>query len=135
MKNISLKLAAIGGALLILGAGCSKTDDVQPVVVNTQPAAYQGVTVPMTYNPGGLAQKEAEIKAGDSIQFRNSDLKAHYPASAPHPTHTDYPGFDPKAAIAPGETWTFKFDKVGDWKFHDHLAPTDARFQGVIHVK
>ena len=42
-------------------------------------------------------------------------------ASSPHPAHTDYPEFDAKRGIAPGETYEFTFTKTGSWKYHNHV--------------
>ncbi|OGH61116.1 MAG: hypothetical protein A2848_02235 [Candidatus Magasanikbacteria bacterium RIFCSPHIGHO2_01_FULL_50_8] len=131
MKYKTLKLAALTAAFIILGAGCSSTQTPAP------PAATgpQPTTVAITLNPQGLDKKEVTIKVGDLVEFRNSDLKAHSPASDPHPSHTAYPEFDAKGGLKPGDTWTFKFEKAGTWKFHDHAAAKDKKFQGVVIVK
>ena len=63
------------------------------------------------------------IHKGDSITFLFYLDKPYWPASNIHPTHGIYPEFDPLDAVMPNKTWTFKFDKVGTWAFHDHLAP------------
>jgi plastocyanin len=70
------------------------------------------------------------VKKGTKVTFVNNSTSAFQPASAPHPAHTDYPEFDPKRAIAAGASWEFTFDKVGTWRYHDHLNPT--RFGTVI---
>ena len=58
-------------------------------------------------------------------------IKDRWPVADPHPAHDIYPEFDPKAPIKSAEQWFFVFDKVGEWKFHDHLYP---EFQGIIKV-
>jgi len=69
-----------------------------------------------------------------------------WPASAMHPTHTVYSGtslvqhcpdeekvaFDACQGIEPGDSWTFTFKKDGNWKYHDHIAPS---FFGSITVE
>lgn len=132
MKHISLKLAALSAALILIGGGCSSTTEDQPAPVAQGP---QHETAVATYNPQGLDKKEITIKLGDFVEFRNSDLKPRWPASAPHPSHTLYPEFDAKAGIKPGEIWRFQFNKAGTWKFHDHLAATNKAFQGTVIVK
>jgi plastocyanin len=72
---------------------------------------------------GGFEPKSVEVSAGDTVVFENVDQKPHWPASDPHPTHTEYPGFDPKKPVEPGSEWSFTFDKPGDWTYHDHQAP------------
>lgn len=137
MKHSPYKIAVLAAALLIVGAGCSKAADTDEPASGQQAVKQepQGDVVAVTYNPAGLDKKDVTIKVGDWIEFRNSDLKAHWPASNPHPSHTDYPEFDPQAAVKPGDTWRFRFMKAGDWKFHDHMSGRDAKVQGVIHVK
>ena len=69
------------------------------------------------WNPSAIT-----VKKGETVTWINEDPNgAHWPASSPHPAHTDYPEFDPKAPIAPGQSWSFKFDRVGTWHYHDHL--------------
>lgn len=71
------------------------------------------------YTPSTL-----NIKQGDIVRFKNNSKDSFWPASAPHPEHTDYPEFDAKSALAAGKTFEFKFTKVGTWKFHDHIKPS-----------
>src|SRR3990167_7304334 len=78
----------------------------------------------VTINSNGFSPASLTVKKGTKVTFKNSDTKTHWPASAPHPTHTDYLELDPLQAIAAGGTWEFTFTKVGTWKYHDHLNPT-----------
>lgn len=64
------------------------------------------------------------IKVGSTITFMNESGRDMWPASAPHPTHTDYPGFDAAKPIKPGQSYSFIFTKAGIWKYHNHLDPT-----------
>lgn len=122
----------LAAGLLILGAGCSQAS-TEPTPA-TQAPVREGDVRPVTYNPEGITPKEINIRIGDTLEFRNSDLKPHWPASAPHPSHADYPEFDAKKPLNPGDKWSFKFLKVGTWKFHDHLNAGDSKFAGVVKV-
>ncbi len=64
-----------------------------------------------------------KIRTGDIVVFKNNSNKAFWPASGPHPDHTNYPEFDAKTALAAGKLFQFKFIKPGKWSFHDHLSP------------
>jgi plastocyanin len=75
--------------------------------------------------------KEISVKIGNTLTFENRSKVYRWPASDIHPTHGIYPEFDPQKAVAPGEKWTFTFDKIGKWKFHDHIDPT---IKGIITV-
>ncbi len=78
----------------------------------------------IVYNGTSFVPSTVNIKVGDYVVFRNNSDKNFWPASAMHPTHTEYPGFDAKQPIAPGGKYQFQFEKVGTWGFHDHLNPT-----------
>ena len=68
--------------------------------------------------------KDLRIKVGERVTFVNKDTeKAYWPASNIHPSHEIYSEFDPKKSIRPGASWSFVFNKKGEWKYHDHLFP------------
>ncbi len=71
----------------------------------------------------GFVPQEVTIDVNASVIFVNKDTKYRWPASNTHPTHELYPEFDPKRAIAPGQSWAFKPKRVGTWRYHDHLSP------------
>lgn len=79
------------------------------------------VVIKMTSNSFEPAQITLDQNA--SIIFVNEDTLPRWPASNIHPTHELYPEFDPKKPIDPGESWSFKPQKPGVWKYHDHLSP------------
>lgn len=72
------------------------------------------------------------IKKGEKVTLVNKGKNLHWPASNIHPTHGIYPEFDSKVGVEPGASWSFTFDKVGVWRFHDHLYP---ELKGVITVE
>lgn len=47
-------------------------------------------------------------------------------ASNPHPIHTNYPAFDEKAPVINGSSWSFTFDKIGTWGYHNHRNPSSG---------
>lgn len=69
------------------------------------------------------------IKGGNVTWVNKGDLP-HWPASDPHPIHTNYPSkekgcigssLDACRGLNTGEAYSFSFDKVGSWGIHDHL--------------
>ncbi|MDP3934756.1 MAG: hypothetical protein Q8Q46_00815, partial [Candidatus Giovannonibacteria bacterium] len=60
---------------------------------------------------------------GGKVTWVNKSQSQIWPASNPHPIHTDYPGFDASRGLANGESYSFTFDKVGSWNYHNHLNP------------
>lgn len=71
----------------------------------------------------GFFPASLTIQKGDSVTFQTALGKPFWPASDLHPTHEIYPEFDPREPVQPGSSWTFRFDKAGEWKMHDHLFP------------
>ena len=88
----------------------------------------------------GFVPSTLTINKGEPVNFINKDLNTHWPASDPHPLHNGYPEqggcigskFDACKPLANGEVWTFTFDIVGTWHYHDHLHPY---LKGTIIVK
>lgn len=74
-------------------------------------------------NDEGFISKTLSIKRCTQVTFINTGKEMHWPASDLHPTHSIYPEFDPLEPLEPGESWSFVFDKIGNWKCHDHLTP------------
>lgn len=76
----------------------------------------------------GFSPSSLTINVGDTVMWNNEDNQDHWPASAVHPTHTVYPGsslcegFD-SCSISSGGSWSFTFNEVGEWGYHDHLSP------------
>lgn len=80
----------------------------------------------------GFSPSTVNIKFFGSVKFVNKDTETHWPASDPHPLHTDYPElggcigsfFDACSALAKDEDWRFVFNEKGTWRYHDHLNPS-----------
>lgn len=85
----------------------------------------------VTLTKDGFSPEAVSVKKGDTVTFKTTSKDPFWPASNIHPTHGIYPEFDPKDAIFSDKTWSFKFEKVGKWSYHDHLAPY---FTGTITV-
>ncbi|HIG95059.1 MAG: hypothetical protein QT05_C0008G0006 [archaeon GW2011_AR13] len=89
-------------------------------------------------NSSGFYPNILEINNGDKVIFVNIGDQNHWPASARHPVHDVYPGsnlqkcgtmerdkiFDSCGQIAYGEIYSFVFNEIGSWKYHDHLHPS-----------
>ncbi|HLD80304.1 MAG TPA: plastocyanin/azurin family copper-binding protein [Candidatus Nanoarchaeia archaeon] len=88
----------------------------------------------------GFEPKTLTIKTGTTVTFTNEDSNQHWPASAMHPTHTAYPEsggcigskFDACKGLAQGESFSFTFNEIGSWGYHDHLR---ASMTGKIVVE
>src|SRR3989344_2834977 len=80
----------------------------------------------------GFEPETINIKKGGKVTWVNKTSGYSWPASNPHPAHTDFPEFDPQLPMKKGQAWSFTFDKVGKWGYHDHLNPTK---RGIVYVE
>lgn len=83
----------------------------------------QNKVVEVDFNGTSFSPSTINIKAGDTVVFKNKSNNDFWPASNPHPIHTDYPGFDALGPVGPGKIYQFIFSNVGSWGYHDHLNP------------
>lgn len=105
-KNFLIFAILLLAAFFIAKAQATKSKE--PVIILTKNG----------FSPAGL-----KVKIGTKVKFVNKTHLSFWPASDLHPNHTIYPKFDPKRALSPRETWEFQFDKLGTFRFHDHLNP------------
>ncbi|HEY4510487.1 MAG TPA: hypothetical protein VJJ73_01485 [Candidatus Paceibacterota bacterium] len=138
-----------GGPLSDLNSG---NTDEQSANVSPEPSPREDKTSEgakehiVTLTEEGFSPTPLTIKVGDTVTFRNESSREAWPASAMHPTHTVYPGsdikkcggsesgniFDACESIPGGRSWSFKFNVVGTWGYHDHM---NARNFGKVIVQ
>lgn len=100
----------------------------------------------VTYTDSGYKPNTITIKKGETVVWKNESSSQMWTASAIHPTHKAYPGtdislcgaqtliaismFDSCAGVVSGQSWSFKFDNVGIWGYHNHL--NSSKFGKVV---
>lgn len=91
----------------------------------------------IAYTDSGYSPDTLTVKIGTSVTWQNQSSGNMWTASNVHPTHTLYDGtslrqhcanptpnsFDECHADSPGSSWSFTFNKVGTWKYHNHVDP------------
>ncbi len=117
---IAFQSKSVDTSDLTPGAGTPVTDESTAPVTNTP--APQTYTV--TYTNSGFDPATVNVKAGDTVQFINNSSSTMWVASDPHPTHNLYPEFDQKASVSTGGRYSFTFDKLGSWGYHNHKNPS-----------
>jgi plastocyanin len=113
-----------------------------PPIIEEQPTEEESAGEEMvnvvSYTDSGYSPSTIKIKKGETVTFKNESSRSMWPASAVHPSHRVYSGtsleehcpdtsgtaFDACKGYLPGENWSFRFDKVGNWRYHDHLNPS-----------
>jgi plastocyanin len=102
--------------------------DIDAGIVTSAPMS---ATVALTSS--GPSPKSVTIKKGGTVTWVNQTGGAMWIASAPHPTHTGYDGTTEQTHCAAGytgpapfdeckeaNTFSFTFNKVGSWSYHNH---------------
>src|SRR3989338_8073673 len=96
------------------------------------PTPSTPMTATVTYDGTSFSPKAVTIKKGGTVAWNNESTAEMWVASAQHPNHTMYSGTSRTAhcpdtsktafdQCAGGNNYAFQFDKVGTWKYHDHL--------------
>ena len=80
----------------------------------------------VTYSDTGFAPKTVTVKKGTTVRFVSTATGGMWVASAVHPTHQLLPGFDQLKSVGNGGTYDYAFVKVGTWKYHNHVNPSDT---------
>lgn len=112
----AIPFLAIAGAGLQYGSGHQRTGNV------------------ITYTKLGFEPDQIILPQGSLVEFRNQSDVPVWPASNIHPAHTEYPGFDPLKTIAPGESWSFRFNQAGEWHYHNHIGSNYSPDTGSVIV-
>lgn len=151
MKNIIalivIALVILGGYFLLRTPRPSSAPNNTPSQKTTQSPTTQTPQTEtpvsgseVTYTDEGFSPSSLQVKKGTTVTFKNNASQSMWVASAMHPTHSVYGGttlsehcgdknlalaaFDACEGVTSGNSWTFKFNKVGTWKYHNHLNPS-----------
>jgi plastocyanin len=94
--------------------------------------ASAGTPLVVTLTDDGFSPETLTIKAGQTVTFVNQSNGGMWVTSDPHPTHQGYSGTT-KSQHCPdtegvafdectvGDSYTFTFQKVGSWGYHNHV--------------
>lgn len=90
----------------------------------------------VSYGADGYSPSQVTVKKGATVTWTAEGRSDMWVATAPHPAHTGYPGDGtsrsthcasdyagpkPFDQCAPGASYSFKFDQVGTFAYHDHM--------------
>jgi plastocyanin len=93
--------------------------------------------VTVNYSDAGFSPATITVKQGTKVTFVNTGTKNMWVAADEHPTHTEYDGTSRTEHCATGtntsfdqcvvgKTYTFAFNKVGTWEYHNHAVAGDT---------
>lgn len=142
--KINSKILIVGAGLLL--GGCfhevGTTSEPAPAVTETAPVvdsngedASPEESMEVTtvhYSDSGFSPGSITVEVGSTVTFVNDGSKSMWVASSVHPTHRDLAGFDQLKGSGNGSSYSYTFEKVGEWSYHNHLSAGD---QGKVVVK
>lgn len=99
------------------------------VALEYSPSGPQELTV--VVREDGFHPESLTVQKGDTVVFKSETGQEFWPASDPHPVHSNLPPFDPKRPVPAGETWSYTFSELGAHYYHNHL---DSIMKGKIVV-
>jgi len=148
---VIIALALVGGYFLLKGntqtppSFSQQPNESLQTNIIVQPSPNQsGEKYEIKYTDSGYSPKELTVKVGDTVTWKNESSHGMWTASAIHPTHVIYSGssldehcpdaentsFDECKSAQPGEFWSFRFDKKGTWRYHNHVQA--AHFGAIV---
>lgn len=98
------------------------------------------------YTSEGFTPQKIEVPVGTTVTFVNESSNKMWVATNVHPSHTVYPDsdinkcgteeastiFDQCESTENGGSYSFTFNKVGEWDYHNHSRSKDG---GTVVVK
>ncbi|HXH24116.1 MAG TPA: hypothetical protein VNI78_02635 [Vicinamibacterales bacterium] len=107
------------------GTGSGGTGDGGGTAANT-----------ITITSSGVSPRELTVPPGTRVTFVNNSGGSRDMASDPHPEHTDCPEINTVGFLQPGQSrQTANLNTARVCGYHDHMAPTDTRWQGRIRIQ
>jgi plastocyanin len=138
-------LGASTGDAMQNGNNASNGQGSTTVNINIDASTNGGATsAAVTLTSNGFSPKTVTIKKGGTVTWTNEGTGGMWVASGNHPTHTVYDGTSEEEHCAPGysgaapfdqcsnsSSYSFTFDEVGSWNYHNH---TNASQTGTVVV-
>ncbi|MGE5298097.1 MAG: hypothetical protein ACM3KM_02965 [Acidobacteriaceae bacterium] len=140
-KTTSIIVGIIVVAVVVVGAVFLSRNKNNPASTgNNSTVTSTGRTVTVSYDGSSFSPSLQTVNKGDTVKFVNNSSANMWVASDPHPLHNGYPTtggcvastFDACTNITPGNSFSFQFDIVGSWGYHNHLNPAQ---KGTIVVQ
>lgn len=156
---VGIVLVAVGGFLWWQDSvpvpslpAAQVTDSGTEPIPSTTPASVSSTTqdssaamsATVTYSASGFSPSSVTIKKGGTVTFNVADGSKMWVATDAHPEHegydatsrsqhcaSGYVGEKPFDQCAAGATYSFTFEKIGSWSYHNH---SDQDMGGTIVV-
>jgi plastocyanin len=134
-KRTNILLAV--GIIVLMGAGCAKApapatnNNVNEVKAGYTPYKPASGSFTVTIDADGeFDPVTAYITKGTTVTFKNTSTNVHRIVPSTD-SKSKFAELDSKTDLAPGESFTVAFDKVGRWLYQDSK---NTAFGGAIDV-
>ncbi|MFB6225516.1 MAG: hypothetical protein ABEI13_03610, partial [Candidatus Paceibacteria bacterium] len=110
------------------------TDSSQSEKTSSPSELASDVAATVRYQNGEFTPQTVTVQSGDTVKFINQGDGEMWVGSDEHPTHTQYDGTtlsehcqdgDATSRVfdqcSTGRTYTFTFEKSGEWDYHNHV--------------
>ena len=122
-RNIVVILLAI---IIVIGGEAYEylkpSQNRNTVVINSP----QFASMIVTYTKNGFIANKIRVKTNTKVVWKNFNNRPMWVASDPHPTHTNLSGFDQQKIVNIGGEYSYIFTKEGNFKYHNHIIPSDT---------
>jgi len=119
------------GAYSFSSGGSKSPTSVSSSSSSTPIAALAPAEVSITSS--GFVPATVSVKVGQAVTWTNNDSSLHMIASDPYPSDNALADFKSKQPILQNDQFSFVFDKLGTYTYHDDLNP--YTLQGTVIVK
>ena len=115
------------------GAASAVSAVAEDTSTNTPPPAVAPMTATVSYDGTAFSPASVTIAKGGMVTFTDTAGATMWVASGMHPVHSGYDsttmsahcaagyaGAAPFDQCKAGASYSFTFDKVGEWGYHDH---------------
>jgi len=128
---ILLLLVLLSAAILYFSQGSKNIIGAPPTstitVVNRPPRTYS-----VYYDRGVFSPTNLRIHSGDTVRFENDNVLPIRVVTDPHPAHNGLVGFDSASEVRNKESFTYTFNTVGIFSYHNERNPNET---GTIIVR
>ena len=128
---ILLFLILLSAAVLYFSQGGKNLIGSLPTPTNTI-ASRPSRTYSVYYDRGVFSPTNLRIHAGDTVRFENDNTLPIRVVTDPHPAHNGLVGFDSASEIRNKESFTYIFNAVGIFSYHNERNPNET---GTIIVR
>ncbi len=130
----------VASANIVLDEGAAPLPSVLPPPP-LQNTSTNTKTQSVAYTAEGFSPKSITVTQGTTVTFTNASVNRMWVGAAMHPTHEAYDGtttkehcangvatngtFDQCHAVEMDGSWSYTFNKVGSWNYHNHSRASD----------